>query len=130
MSVALDFLRSIPRLLSPTGWLIAVIIAAFVLTGAYCSYRGAQGERDRQAVQTHKTEAKASSARETAAVEREADTTAIRNRQEERDHAAEAIPDSRPDDRELRRRCRQLREAGRSRPACNGFDRPVQAGPA
>ncbi|MBB5770905.1 putative SAM-dependent methyltransferase [Brevundimonas vesicularis] len=126
----LAFLRSIPRLLSPTGWLIVAIIAAFVVTGAYCSHRGAQGERDRQAVQTQKTEAKASGARETAAIEREADTTTIRNRQEERDHAAEAIPDSRPDDRELRRRCRQLREAGRSLPDCDGFDRPAQAGPA
>jgi len=124
------FAISIWRALTPTGWLVVVIIAAFVLTGAYCSHRGAQGQRDRQAVETQKSEAKASSARETAAVEREADTTTIRNRQEERDHAAEAIPDSRPDDRELRRRCRQLREAGRSLPACNGFDRPAQAGPA
>ena len=57
---ALAFLRSVPRLLKPTGWLIVAIIAAFVLTGAYCSHRGAQGERDRQAVQTQKTEAKAS----------------------------------------------------------------------
>jgi hypothetical protein len=118
------------RTFTPTGWLIVAIITAFVLTGAYCSYRGAQGERDRQAVQTQKTEAKASGARETAAVERQTETTTIRNRQEERDHAAEAIPDSRPDDRELRRRCRQLREAGRSLPACNRFDRPAQAGPA
>jgi len=130
MIAALAFLRSIPRLLRPTGWLIVAIIAGFILTGAYCSYRGAQGERDRQAAQTQKTDAKASSARETAAVEREADTTTIRNRQEERDHAAEAIPDSRPDDRELRRRCRQLREAGRSLPACDGLDRSAQAGPA
>lgn len=128
--IALAFIRRIPAMLSPKGWLAIALLAAFVLTGAYCSHRGAQGERDRQAVQTQKTEAKASSARETAAVEREADTTTIRNRQEERDHAAEAIPDSRPDDRELRRRCRQLREAGRSLPACNRFDRPAQAGPA
>lgn len=128
--IALAFIRRIPAMLSPKGWLAIALLAAFVLTGAYCSHRGAQGERDRQAVQTQKTEAKAASARETAAVEREADTTTIRNRQKERDHAAEAIPDSRPDDRELRRRCRQLREAGRSLPACNGFDRPAQAGPA
>ena len=127
---ALTVLRSIPRLLNPTGWLIVAIVAAFVLTGAYCSHRGAQGERDRQAAQTQKTDARGAGAREAAAVEREADTTTIRNRQEERDHAAEAIPDSRPDDRELRRRCRQLREAGRSLPACNGLDRPAQASPA
>lgn len=39
--------------------------------------------------------------------------------------AAEAIPDSRPDDRELRRRCRQLCDSGRTPAACAGF-----AGPA
>ncbi|WP_312599069.1 hypothetical protein [Brevundimonas sp.] len=128
--IALAFLRSIPRMLSPTGWLIVTIIATFVLTGAYCSYRGAGAERGRQAAQTQKTEAKAASARETAAGERQAETTTIRNRQEERDHAAEAIPDSLPDDRELRRRCRQLRDAGRRLPACDGLDRPAQAGPA
>ena len=38
--------------------------------------------------------------------------------QEERDHAAEAYSDGVPDDRELRRRCRQLRDAGRDLPAC------------
>ena len=58
------------------------------------------------------------SARETAAGERLNDTQSIRNRQEERDHAAEAYPDGVPDDRELRRRCRQLRDAGRDLPAC------------
>lgn len=115
---ALAFLRSIPRLLSPTGWLIVAIIAAFVLTGAYCSHRGAQGERDRQAVETQKTEAKASGARETAAREASIETPIIRNRQDQRDRAAEAIPDSHPDDRELRRRCRQLRDAGKTHPLC------------
>ena len=49
---ALAFLRSVPRLLSPTGWLIVAIIAAFVLTSTYCSFSGAQGERDRQAAKT------------------------------------------------------------------------------
>ena len=37
MIAALALLRSIPRLLSSTGWLILAIIAAFVLTGAYLS---------------------------------------------------------------------------------------------
>ena len=55
---ALAFLRTIPRLLNPTGWLIVAVIAAFVLTGAYCSHRGAQSERDRKAVETHKTDAR------------------------------------------------------------------------
>ena len=118
------------RALTPTAWIIIAVLAAFLLFGGYCAHRAAQGERDRQAAETHKTEARAASARETAAGERHADTTTIRNRQEERDHAAEAIPDSLPDDRELRRRCRQLREAGRRLPACDGLDRPAQAGPA
>lgn len=63
-------------------------------------------------------EAKAAPARETAATERLDDTLTINERQKERDHAAEAIPDSRPDDRELRRRCRQLRDSGRTPAAC------------
>ena len=124
--IALRFLRA----LTPTAWITIGVLAAFLLFGGYCAHRAAQGERDRQAVQAHKIEAKASSARETAAGERQTDATTIRNRQEERDHAAEAIPDSLPDDRELRRRCRQLRENGRSLPACDGLDRSAQAGPA
>lgn len=112
--IALRFLRT----LTPTAWITIGVLAAFLLFGGYCAHRAAQGERDRQAAQAHKIEAKASSARETAAGERQTDTSTIRNRQEERDHAAEAIPDSLPDDRELRRRCRQLRDAGRSLPAC------------
>jgi hypothetical protein len=113
------------RALTPTAWLALAILAAFLIFGAYCAHRGADGVRDRQAASALKVERKASSAREIAAGERLADTTTIRNRQEERDHAAEALPDGVPDDRELRRRCRQLLDAGRSLPACRGLEGPA-----
>lgn len=129
-SAALDFLRRIPRMLSPQAWAVVGILAAFLLFGAYCAQRAAQGERDRQAVREAKIEKKASSARETASTERLNDTLTIRDRQKERDHAAQELPDSLPDDRELRRRCRQLRDAGRDLPACRGPGGPAQAGAA
>jgi hypothetical protein len=113
------------RALTPTGWLFIVLLAAFLIFGAYCSHKGAEGVRDRHAAEQARVEAKASSARETAANERLGDTTTITNRKMERDHAAEALPDSLPDDRELRRRCRQLRDVGRIPPACGGPKGPA-----
>jgi uncharacterized membrane protein len=52
MSAALAFLRSIPRLLNPTGWLIVGVLVAFLLFGAFCSYRGVQGRQEARAYQT------------------------------------------------------------------------------
>lgn len=112
MIAVLAFLRSIPRLLSPTGWLIVAIIAAFVLTGAYCSYRGAQGERDRQAAQTQKTEAKASGARETAAHEASAETFIINAREKDLSDAVNSLPDAVPSARRVRLACERLRHQG------------------
>lgn len=109
------------RLFPLRVWIVLGILAAFLLTGGFCAHRAAQGEKARQAAEQAETERRASTARETAATERSTDTTIIRNRQEERNHAADAIPDSLPDERELRRRCRQLRDAGRSLPACERF---------
>jgi len=119
------FALRIVRALTPTAWLTLAILAAFLIFGAYCSHRGAQGTRDRQAAEQAKTEAKASSARETASGERLIDTATITTRKMERDHAAQALPDSMPDDRELRRRCRQLRDTGRIPPACRGPEGPA-----
>ncbi|WP_296174221.1 hypothetical protein [uncultured Brevundimonas sp.] len=119
------FAVRIGRALTPTAWLALAVLAAFLIFGGYCAHRGAEGARDRQAAEQAKVEAKASSARATAAGERLTDTTTIRNRQEERDHAAQALPDSLPDDRELRRRCRQLLDAGRIPPACRGLEGPA-----
>ncbi|WP_404415574.1 hypothetical protein [Brevundimonas vesicularis] len=110
--IALAFLRSIPRLLNPTGWLIVAIIAAFVLTGAFCSHRGAQGEKDRQAVQTQKTEAKASGAREIAAVERLTDTLSNNAAREELNDALKDLPDAVPSDRRVRLACVRLSRQG------------------
>lgn len=118
MIAALAFARRIPAMLSPKGWIAVALLAAFLLFGAYCAHRAAEGERDRQAAETRRTEEKASSARETAADERLNDTLTIQDRQKERDHAAEALPDSVPDDRELQRRCRQLRDEGIQPAAC------------
>ncbi|MGU3455654.1 hypothetical protein ACLBV5_05010 [Brevundimonas sp. M1A4_2e] len=113
------------RALAPTTWLAIALLTAFLIFGGYCARRGAEGVRDRQAAEQAKVEAKASAAREAAASERLTDTTTIRNRQEERDHAAQALPDGVPDERELRRRCRQLRDAGRIPPACRGLEGPA-----
>jgi len=121
MIAALIFLRRVPKMLSPNGWIAVGVLILFLGFGAYCAQKAAQGERDRQATEQAETEKKASAARETASTERLNDTLTTIGRQKERDDAAEALPDSRPDDRELRRRCRQLRDAGRSVPACAGL---------
>ena len=115
-------MTSILRLFPLRVWIALGILVAFLITGTYCAHRGAEAEKARQAAQRGETERRASTARETAADERLTDTTTIRNRQEERNHAADAIPDSLPDERELRRRCRQLRESGRDVPACAGLE--------
>jgi len=117
MAVVLAFLRGI----TPRGWIAIALLIAFLFVGGYCAHKGAQGQRDLQAAALAKTEVKASGARETAAGEGAIDATTIHSNLSERNHAAEAYPDSLPDDRELRRRCRQLRDAGRSLPACAGL---------
>lgn len=118
-------IRQFLRTLTPAAWGAVAVLIAFLIFGAYCSHRAAEGVRDRQAAAAAKVEAKASSARETGANEALNDTTTITSRKMERDHAAEALPDSLPDDRELRRRCRQLLDAGRSPPACRGLTGPA-----
>ena len=44
--------------LTPTAWLIVGVLAAFLLFGAFCSYRGVQTEKDRQAASVAKIEAR------------------------------------------------------------------------
>ena len=119
----LIFLRRIPALLSPRGWIAVGVLAAFLAFGGYCAHRAVEAERAKAAAEQAEAEARAASARETASGERLNDTLTIRDRQKERDDAAHSLPDSIPDDRELRRRCRQLRDAGRTGfPACAGFE--------
>jgi flagellar biosynthesis/type III secretory pathway M-ring protein FliF/YscJ len=114
--------RRIRSMLSPTGWAVVGVLAAFLIFGAYCSHRGAQGERDRQEVRQAEQRAKAAEAGSQAVRDVARETITINQRQQERDRDAEAIPDGVPDERELRRRCRQLRDAGRDLPACRAFD--------
>ncbi|ADK99367.1 hypothetical protein [Brevundimonas subvibrioides] len=106
------------------SWLILAAVAALLTLGAWLYFAGREDERDDQADRQARVEAKASAGRETAATERTLDTTAIQARQAERDHAAEALPDSAPDERDLRRRCRQLRDAGLDPAACRGLEGP------
>lgn len=115
---ALAFLRS----LSPKAWGVIGLLTAFLIFGAYCSHRAAQGERDRQAARQAEQNSRVTKAGSQAVIDVARDTITINQRQQERDRAAEAIPDSVPDERDLRRRCRQLRDAGRDLPACRAFD--------
>ena len=115
MIAAFAFVRRIPSLLSPKGWLAVALLAAFLLFGAYCAHRAAEGERDRQAAETRQTEAKASTARETAAGERLNDTTIINAREKELSDAVNSLPDARPSPRRLALACERLRQQGNSR---------------
>ncbi|TFW14415.1 hypothetical protein EGY25_04275 [Brevundimonas intermedia] len=110
--IALAFIRRIPGMLSPKGWIAVALLAAFLLFGAYCAHRAAQGERDHQASVTAKTEAMASSARETAAGERATDTIIINAREKELSDAVNSLPDARPSARRVRLACERLRQQG------------------
>ena len=112
MIAALAFVRRIPSMLSPQGWLAVALLAAFLLFGAYCAHRAAEGERDRQAAEAHKIEAKASSARETAADERLNDSTIINAREKELSDAVNSLPDARPSARRVALACERLRQQG------------------
>lgn len=115
MIAALAFVRRVPSMLSPKGWLAVALLAAFLLFGAYCAHRAAEGERDRQASETRRTEEKASSARETAADERLTDTTIINAREKELSDAVNSLPDARPSPRRLALACERLRQQGNAR---------------
>lgn len=103
------------RALTPTAWITIGVLAAFLLFGGYCAHRAAQGERDRQAAQAHEIEAKASSARETAAGERLNDTTIINAREKELSDAVNSLPDARPSPRRVALACERLRQQGNTR---------------
>lgn len=115
MIAALDFARRIPSMLSPKGWIDVALLAAFMLFGAYCAHRAAEGERDRHAAETRRTEEKAASARETAAGERLNDTTIINAREKELSDAVNSLPDARPSPRRLALACERLRQQGNTR---------------
>jgi uncharacterized protein HemX len=113
------------RLVPARVWLWGAAIAAILAVGLTIYLAGRGDEREARDARQAKAEARAAQGREVAASERQLDNLAIAAKQKERDHAAQALPDSAPDGRELRRRCRQLRDAGQYPTACRGL-----AGPA
>lgn len=114
-------ITAILRLFPARTWLLigAAVAVLVLILSVYLAGRG--DEREATAVRTQKTEARAAVHRETAGGERAADTRINTNRLKEWNDDAEKTPDSLPDERELRRRCRQLRDAGRDLPACRGL---------
>lgn len=110
--IALAFIRRIPGILSPKGWAVVALLVAFLAFGAYCYHRAAQGERDRQAVKSARVEAKASTGRETASVERLNDQTSLNIQRKANDDALNTLPDAIPSDRRLARHCVRLQRDG------------------
>lgn len=117
MTAALACIARVWRFFSPTARLIIAILAAFLIFGAYCSHRAAEGERDRQAAAAAKIERKASEAREAAAGERAAETTTINNREKELSNAVQSLPDAAPSPRRVALACERLRQQGSDLPA-------------
>lgn len=116
------FLTGLPRLLSPKGWIwLGVTVAALALA-LWLFNAGGDAVREDVAAEAARVEVKAGKGRETAGTERHLNDAAIDRRLEEWNRDAEQTPDAAPDDRELRRRCRQLWDAGtRDVPACRRF---------
>lgn len=126
--IALAFIRRIPGMLSPKGWIAVALLAAFLLFGAYCAHRAAQGERGHQAAVTAKIEAKASSARETASSERLNDQASLNQQRKATDDALAPLPDAVPSDRRRARHCLRLPNGGADFPECRRPDGQAEAG--
>lgn len=123
---AQTFMRGI----SPKAWAVIAMGAAALILAVWLFQAGRGAEREDVADKTAKVEARAATGRETAATERAIDTAATAEKLEQWNHDAEQTPDAPPDDRELRRRCRQLWDVGqRGLAACRRFEAEAQAGP-
>ena len=105
------------------------IVCAISLLGFWAaySYQVNRAERAEREAQQAQAEVRAAENREKATSETILSNRAITARKKERDDAAQALPDGVPDERELRRRCRQLRDAGRDLPACRDLAGSGQA---
>ncbi len=116
---ALSVLKAIPR----EVWYIAI---AGVLLWAWGNHREQAGYDLRGAEQMEaEREARdlSEQSRNEATKEREADTTDIGTRKQEREDAISGIPDERPSDATIALNCQRMREAGRDvsqLPACRG----------
>ena len=111
------------RGISPKAWAVIAAVAAALLIALWIYNAGGDAVREDVAVEGAAAQATAGEGRETASTERAIDTTTNAAKLEQWNHAAEQTPDTPPDERTLRRRCRQLRDAGTvGVPACRGFE--------
>lgn len=106
------------RLLTPKSWALLAAVAVVLALALWIYSAGHRDGRQADQVDDLKADVRAGAGRETAAIQRGIDTANTADKLKEWNHAAEAIPDSAPDARELQRRCRQLRDAGRDLAAC------------
>ncbi len=121
LTAALTFAKGLARAVPVRTWLMIAAAVAVLLLALWIFNAGGNAVREDQAAATAAAEARAAVGRETAATERAIDTAATADKLEQWNHDAEQTPDAAPDDRELRRRCRQLRDAGRDLPVCRRF---------
>jgi hypothetical protein len=109
IAAALTFLRGVP----PRLWLLAGLLAAFIVVGGYCSLRATSRERGRQAEATAeaalKTERRNGAAHTAAADERLADERSITDLERKLNDAVAPLPDARPSDRRRALACQRLR---------------------
>lgn len=111
------------RALPVRTWLIIAAGVAALALALWIYNAGGDAVREDVAAEGAAAQATAGKGRETASTERAIDTTTNAAKLEQWNHAAEQTPDTPPDERTLRRRCRQLRDAGTvGVPACRGFE--------
>ena len=123
---AQTFLRGI----SPKAWAVMAMAAGALLLAVWLFQAGRGAERRDHGERVAGAVTRAAGGRETAATERALDTGNVAGKLKEWNDAAERIPDAPPDQRELARRCRQLRDAGQHLAACRGPAGTAQAGAA
>lgn len=114
------------RSISPRGWYALAAVVGLLVLLAYCTTQARQDERakaERQHAEAYARQLeRQASANDKASARRLDDLTTNIDLTKERDDDARSQPDGVPDDRELRRRCRQLRDAGSRPAACRRFD--------
>jgi Flp pilus assembly protein TadB len=133
IGLAMSMVRRVTRFITPKAWAILAALGLVLILLAYCTTQARQDERaeakQREVAAYAKQLARAAEANDAAATQRVDDYQTTTQATKERDDDARSQPDGAPDDRELRRRCRQLREAGAQPAACRRFAGRGQAGP-
>ncbi|QYC10551.1 hypothetical protein [Brevundimonas nasdae] len=82
-------IQTVIRTLTPTAWLIVGVLVAFLLFGAFCSYRGVQGRQEARAGQTL-AEGRTAAAQDASAV-RDANDAATQSTREQVKEDQDAI---------------------------------------